>query len=163
MKMRNQQQGFLLIEGLIAILIFSLGVLGLVAMGSKAIAAQSDAQYRTFAAQLADEIAGKIAVGVDRTNDGVNIPTSLAAYQHLPSGTCVAGLSGAASTNAEVTAWVARASTPGPGLPGLPGAATASQQIKVPAGSMNEVDITVCWQAPSDTAPRQLTLVTYVN
>jgi len=162
MNMRAPQQGFLLIEGLIAILIFSLGVLGLVAMGSKAIAAQSGAQYRTFAAQLADEIAGKIAVGVDRTNGGVKIPASLANFQHLPAGgTCVFG--GPSSGDANVTEWVTRATTTGPGLPGLPGATTTSQQILVVGGTMNEVDITVCWRAPTDPDWHQLVLVTYVN
>ncbi len=162
MKTSQHQQGFLLIEGLIAILIFSLGILGLVAMGSKAIAAQSDARYRTTAAQLADEIAGKIALGVDRSASGTKIAASLAGFQHLAAGgACAFG--GPASADANVIAWVTRATTTGPGLPGLPGATATSQQIKVVGGAVNEVDITVCWQAPSDTAPRQLTLVTYVN
>lgn len=158
----SRQQGFLLIEGLIAILIFSLGVLGLVAMGSKAIAAQSDAQYRTSAAQLADEIAGKIAVGVNRASGGANIPASLANFQHLPAGgNCV--FSGPASGDVNVTDWVTRTTTTGAGLPGLPGATATSQQILVVGGTNNEVDITVCWKAPSDTGWRQLVLVTYVN
>jgi len=67
---QRHQGGFFLIEALVAILIFSLGVLGLVAMGSAAIAAQSDAQYRTEAAALADEIASKISLNVDRLNAG---------------------------------------------------------------------------------------------
>ena len=51
------QHGFFLLEALIALLIFSLGILGMVGMGGAAIAAQSDAQYRTEAANYANEIA----------------------------------------------------------------------------------------------------------
>ena len=41
------QGGFFLIEAMVAILIFALGILGLVAMGGTAVSSQSDAQYRT--------------------------------------------------------------------------------------------------------------------
>ena len=59
---KTSQSGMMLIEALIAILIFSLGILGMVAMGSVAIAAQSDSQYRTEAANYANEIASEIAM-----------------------------------------------------------------------------------------------------
>lgn len=50
---RSQHGGFLL-EALIGILIFSLGVLGLVALQGRAIGYSSDAQYRGEAAYLAN-------------------------------------------------------------------------------------------------------------
>ena len=53
----RRQGGFFLIEAMVAILIFALGILGLVAMGGTAVSSQSDAQYRTEAAGLADSIA----------------------------------------------------------------------------------------------------------
>ena len=47
---------------------------------------------------------------------------------------------------------------------GLPGATAGGQQILVTtAGGVNSVQVTVCWQAPTDLAPRRHTLVTYVN
>ena len=48
------QRGVFLIEALLAILIFSLGILTLVAIQTTAISAQSDAQYRSEAANLAN-------------------------------------------------------------------------------------------------------------
>jgi hypothetical protein len=63
------QGGFFLIEAMVAILIFALGILGLVAMGGTAVSSQSDAQYRTEASTLADAIASEIALGIDRTNE----------------------------------------------------------------------------------------------
>ena len=62
---------------MVAILIFALGILGLVAMGGTAVSSQSDAQYRTEASSLADAIAGEIALGIDRTSDA-NKAASLA-------------------------------------------------------------------------------------
>src|SRR5436190_10013246 len=63
------QRGFFLIEAMVAILIFALGILGLVAMGGTAVSSQSDAQYRTEASSLADAIAAQIALGIVRTDD----------------------------------------------------------------------------------------------
>lgn len=161
MKNARQQGGFLLIEGMIAILIFVLGILGLVAMGGTAMSSQSDARARTDAAALADSIANTIVLNVDRAN----VATSLNTFAHQPAGTDCGGFSGAASTQPDVVAWLARVTTTGTGLPGLPGATTANQQIAVDtsAGGFNRVTITVCWQAPTDTAMRKHTLVTYVN
>ena len=47
----RRQRGFFLIEAMVAMLIFALGILGLVAMGGTAVASQSDAQYRTEASR----------------------------------------------------------------------------------------------------------------
>lgn len=161
-----RQRGFLLIEALIAILIFSLGILGMIAMGGTAIGAQSDANYRTDATRLTEDIANTIALNVDRT-DAVLLSASLAPFQHQATGVGCA-FSGTASTDPMVTAWLSKVTTPGVGLPGLPGTIAAGQQIIVTnsAGSYNRVEITVCWKdpgTPAGTAMRRHTLVTYVN
>lgn len=163
MNSHRTQQGFFLIEALIAILIFSLGILGMVAMGGTAMGAQSDARFRTDAANLANDIASEITLNVDRSSLA-NLQASLDAYQHLATGTGCA-FSGTATTDPRAVAWLARVTTMGPGLPGLPGATTATQQITVDtsAAGFNRVQITVCWQAPSDRALRRHTLVTYIN
>ncbi len=159
-----RQQGFLLIEALVAILIFSLGVLGLVALGGRAVAAQSDAQYRTEAASLAEAIAGEIAVNVDRTAQGANIATSLAAFSHRPNGDgCTSA--GDDTSNVQVLALVNRAAN-ATAVPGLPGAGAAQQQIVVQngAGAFNRVQITLCWRTANDEGVwRRHTYVAYVN
>jgi type IV pilus assembly protein PilV len=159
----KQQRGFFLIEALIAILIFSLGILGMVGMGGTAIAAQSDARYRTDAAKLANDIASHIQLNVDRTSLAA-LQASLNAYQHQPGGgNC--SFSGAPSTDVGLLAWLNEVVTVGPGLPGLPGTTAATQQVLVDtsAAAFNRVQITICWRAPTDTALRTHTLVTYVN
>jgi type IV pilus assembly protein PilV len=56
---RSQGGGFLL-EALVGILIFTLGVLGLVALQGRAIAYSSDATYRGEAAYLANALVSKM-------------------------------------------------------------------------------------------------------
>lgn len=155
----GRQHGVVLIEALVAILIFSLGILGLVALGGQAVGAQSDAQYRTEASGLADAIAGEIAVNVDRTLNGINIAGSLPAFSHRadPGPACV--FTGTDTTNATVQALLNRAAS-------LPGATAEQQQILVQnaAGSFNRVQVTLCWRTANDNnAWRQHVYVTYVN
>ena len=158
---RKAQRGFFLIEAMVAILIFALGVLGLVAMGSTAVASQSDAQYRTDAASLTDAIAGQIALGLNRTGAtpaivAANKAASLAAFAHQPGGPACA-YTGAATADANLLALLNVAAA-------MPGATAGAQQILVnPAGNFNRVEITVCWKTASDAAWRHHTLVTYVN
>ncbi|MCA3001440.1 MAG: hypothetical protein ING66_10090 [Rhodocyclaceae bacterium] len=166
------EHGFFLLEALIAILIFSLGVLGMVALGAVAIGAQNDAQYRTEAANFASDIASEMQLTVGRVpfvnanNVSMNIvdTTALATFAHMagaPSGT-PCGFSGSASTNAVVTAWLTRLTA---AQTGLPGASAKAVQIQILTGASgyNQANITVCWQAPSDRAQRRHTLVTYIN
>jgi len=169
------QQGFFILEALVAILIFAFGILGLVALSSQAISSQSDAEYRTVAANLANEIASTITLGVNRcaacvvsSDVATQITNSLAAYAHHPTGATCA-FTGAASANADVLAWVTKI-IPAAGAPLLPGAADTGLQVSIPVNndpntgvSRNEVDITVCWKGPKDIAQRHYTLVTYVN
>ncbi len=155
------QRGLFLLEALIAILIFSFGILGLVGMQSKAISTQADAQYRIEAANITNKILGEIWVSIDRSNIPTSLTTSLVAFQHQPNGTSC-NFSGTASANDAVTAWVSSMTT---GITALPGATAAMQQIKVDttAGNYNRVTVTICWQTPIDTTPRSHTVVTYGN
>jgi type IV pilus assembly protein PilV len=61
--MRKQQSGVMLLEALIAILIFSLGVLGIVGLQATAVSVTSDAKYRTDAGLLVNELIGEMWSG----------------------------------------------------------------------------------------------------
>lgn len=162
MNAMRRQQGFFLLEALVAILIFSLGVLGMIAMGGAAIAGQSDAQVRTEAAALAAELAGQIALNVDRTGE-TQLAASLPRFEHQ--GTIAAGsyctFTGAASADPIILAWQAKVV----GAGGLPGAAAAFQSVHVDttATGYNSVQISMCWQAPNDTGKRRYVTTVYVN
>lgn len=158
------QRGFMLLESLIAILIFSFGVLGMVAINARSVQAAADAEYRAEAARLADEMIGRIALEVDRGADRTS-PTQVAAaiaadlpnFAHRVTTTSACNFNGAASAEGAVTNWAAKAQA-------LPGAAAANrQQIQVNTANFNRVTVTVCWQAPGDQALRNHSQVAYIN
>ncbi len=160
---RGHARGVMLIEALVAILIFSLGILGLVALGGRAVAAQSDAQYRTEANSLAEAIAGEIAVSVDRSASGVNLAPTLAGFNHQTGGVSC-NFAGLPTGNAEVLARINSAAATA--VTGLPGAGAAQQQVTVQnaPGLFNRVEITLCWKTANDNLNwRKHTYVTYVN
>ena len=59
---REAQSGIMLLEALIAILIFSLGILALIALQATSIKLTSDAKYRTDATLLANRLIGQMWV-----------------------------------------------------------------------------------------------------
>jgi type IV pilus assembly protein PilV len=162
------QSGVFLLEALIAILIFSLGILGMVALGGTAVAAQTDAQFRTDAANFAGEIASQIALNVNFADTPANISTAVAAFAHrpIPAGYC--NFAGATSPSPIVATWVNRVKGAVAGVQGLPGATDTSESIAVDTAAGNRVTVTVCWKPPSTSgtplAPwHRHVLVSYIN
>ena len=58
--MLNQQRGMMLVEGMIAILLFSIGILAIIGTQAIAIKQTSDAKYRVDASFLANQAIGAI-------------------------------------------------------------------------------------------------------
>ncbi|MDX9995380.1 MAG: type IV pilus modification protein PilV [Rhodocyclaceae bacterium] len=156
----NKQRGVFLLEALIGIVIFSIGVLTMVALQAKSIEIQSDTQYRIEAANLADRMLGEITVAVDRSS-AANLQASLANFAHRTTTNGQCDFGGTDSGDPLVVAWVNDITTNAAAR--LPGAAANRQQILVDTGTFNQVMITVCWQAAADAIPRRHTLVTYIN
>jgi len=156
---KKQQQGVFLLEALIGILIFSIGVLAMIALQANGIAAQTDAQYRIEAANLANQIIGDINLNISRQNAAAT-QAGLASFAHQASGSNC-NYSGTASTNALVTNWVNAITTDN--ATHLPGATAAMQQIIVDTGTFNRVTVSLCWQSPSDLQPRKHTVIAYIN
>jgi type IV pilus assembly protein PilV len=77
-----RQGGVVLIEALLGILIFSIGILALIGMQSVAVKNTTDARYRTEAAYLANSILSQIRLDMgnvvfyDDSNTGVYAPRS---------------------------------------------------------------------------------------
>src|SRR4051812_8766437 len=106
------QTGIVLIEVLMAVVIFSLGVLGLISLQANLIKSAGDAKLRTEASYLAGQIISRM--WVDRSN--------LADYIQKPSGSCTAGFSGATASTANVTDWLGTATAKGTVVGTLPNA-----------------------------------------
>jgi type IV pilus modification protein PilV len=154
----HRQQGVTLIESMIAILLFSMGILALVGMYAAATSRTSDSQYRVEAANFANRIVGQIWADVDRSTSAA-LTNSLLAFQHRPAnGGCA--FAGNPSANAAVTQWVNDITAAGTGLPG---ATQTMQQILVDTANANRVTVTVCWQMPSDTSPHRHVVVSNIN
>ena len=64
MRAHKSQAGVMLIEALIGILIFSIGILALLGMQGAAIKNTTDAKYRSEAASLASQIVGQMWVDI---------------------------------------------------------------------------------------------------
>ena len=79
----STQQGIALIEGLIAILIFSLGILSLVGLQAFNLKQATDAKYRADASFLADQTLGRM--WADRNNLSSYVVTDQA-IDTLPNG-----------------------------------------------------------------------------
>jgi len=153
------QKGVMLLEALIGILIFSVGILAMVGMQATAFSASADAKNRAEAAAYANDIISRIWMGVDRTSDA-SVITSLNTYVLNSSGADCAFTGGQADgTNTVLTQWVSDVTST---TTGLLGATSSMQQIALDSATMNRVTVTVCWRTPQDLAPRRHQVITYV-
>ena len=138
--MRKQQTGVMLLEAMFAILIFSLGVLGVVGMQAMAIGASRDAKYRSEAALFANELIGQMWAS---KRNGVDLKT---AFQGDGTSTGVNDVV-SDTDGAEYNKWKARV------LDALPGATDNPPQVQIVAGSGgNVVNVQVRWKAPGDAS-----------
>lgn len=142
------QTGSGLIEQLVSLLLFSIGVIGLMSVQGTVINHASDAQYRAEASLLANQIIG--IMRTDRTN--------LSSYQHNPVGSaCTPTV--VATTNANALAWLSSFTTTS-SASYLPGATSATQQISVDVN--RTVQVIVCWKAPQDDGWHNYTVTTQI-
>jgi type IV pilus assembly protein PilV len=130
---RARQRGMMLLEVLVAILIFSMGILAMLGMQATGMRATIDAKYRSEASFLATEIIGAI------WGDAGNVTL-------YDSATC----SGVPACNA----WLLKVANR---LPNATGANVPTIDV---AG--RQVTVTVRWQRPGETTASRHELVAYV-
>lgn len=131
MNARRPQTGSMLLEALIAILIFSMGILAVVGLQAASVKASSDAKYRSDASLLANQLVGQLWAS-DRT------PATLQANFSSPAGPLYA-------------AWQADV------VANLPGVATTPPIVLVTPAvgtttTSSLVTITIFWKMPSEAA-----------
>lgn len=135
-KPASQQKGVMLLEALVGILIFSIGILAMLGMQAVGIRNTMDSKYRSEAAYLANEIVGQM--WVDRTN--------IASYDDTGAG------------NARRTAWNTRVASLMPQDPASP--STTAPTIAI-AG--RQATVTVKWKPPGETTISQYVMVAQIN
>jgi type IV pilus assembly protein PilV len=131
------QSGMLLIEGLIAILVFTIGVLGVVGLQATVVKQVTDAKFRTDASMLANQLLGTMWVS-DRTTGTLqtNFNTGGASYN----------------------AWLAQVTAT------LPGAAANPPTVAV--SNQGVATVTIRWLAPSEaagTAPHRYIVIAQIQ
>ena len=126
--MRKQQSGSVILESLIAILIFSMGILAIVGLQAASISASSDAKYRTVASLLANQLVGQMWVS-NRTTLQSNFQTNGAQYN----------------------VWLPDVQANLPGVTANPPTVTVTL-VAGPTTTSSRVTITVKWKAPNDPA-----------
>lgn len=141
--MRNaprHQQGMMMIEALIGILIFSFGILAMMGLQAISIKNTIEAKYRTEASFEANKIIGQMWTECGKTC------TNLSAYDTT------------SGTSANMTAWRTEVAAL---LPGVVVGGTNSPTIQV-AG--NTVTVTVFWKIPgTDSTIRNFSTIAQIN
>lgn len=139
--LRRLQVGFTLIEVLVSVLLFSVGVLGAVGLQAAAIKMSTDAQQRAEATFLADQMLARMLIAD---------PATAAGFAHHPDGNTRCAPTGAASTDPAVTQWLAEVTA------AFPRAVSAEQQILVSGSPANDVTIKLCWKNAEGDEPHTL-------
>ena len=136
--MRSKQQGSVVLEALISILLFSIGILAIVGLQAASIKNTASAKYRTDASLLVNQVIGQMWVS-NKTN------ATLVANFSSPAG---AGYAVWANSVAQA-------------LPGVSGVAANTPIIAIDAS--NNATITVFWQAPGEAAAHNYTAIAVVT
>ena len=140
--MRNAQSGVMLLEALIGILIFSIGILAMVSMQAVSIKLATDSRDRAEACNLASELVGEMWLN----------RAALASYQYSGSGTVPAALAN----------WIAEVEASLPDAAAIPPIVTVgASPLGVSVGT--ETTVTVRWRSPSDTTVHQFVMTAYIN
>lgn len=150
----HRQHGFMLLEVLVAILIFAVGILGLVGLQANAVQQSGMAKYRSDAALLANELVGQMWAG---NRDFTTLQTQFAS----------------AGGGAGYTAWAARVAAALPQAGTNPPVVTVLQVNPLPASAAGagltpstQITVTVRWKMPRDTGSdplRNYTMVTEIR
>lgn len=156
---RRREQGVMLLEAMIAILIFSIGILGLVAMQGLAISTVSDAKYRSDASFYADQIMSQI--WVDRGNLGNYVyPGGAAAALQTTPGSWISNV------NAGLPAGNAVISIPPAGYPCVTPVDNLASFPPTPPAPHTPgctVGVTITWQQPGNPNVRKYSTQAYVS
>lgn len=134
----SAQRGSVILESLIAILIFSIGILAIVGLQGASISNVSAAKYRTDASLLSNQIIGTMWAA-NKTN------AALVANFNSPAG-------------AGYLAWVSSVQQ------ALPGVNAASGTLPtVVINGANQATITIFWRSPGESANHRHVTTTNIN
>lgn len=135
----KNQSGSILLETLIAVLIFAMGVLGLMGLQAAAFSDVAQSKYRMDAGFLTNQIISSMWI------DGVD---------QVPSYAPVGG--------AKTVAWLAQVNNTLPGAAANP-PTIVIKDVSNATGKRYEVTVTLSWFPPKDTVPHRYIGSAYIN
>jgi type IV pilus assembly protein PilV len=144
----TRQEGVMLLEVLIGMLIFSIGILALLGLQAMSIKNTIEAKYRTEASFLASEIIGLMWVNRGASNANIDNFSTAGAAPCASTPTC--------------EAWRTRVAQI---LPGVTVGGTNSPTIVVANDTgVRSVTVTISWKLPdADAATRSFMMLTQIN
>lgn len=140
---QSSQQGMMLLEALMGILIFSIGILAILGMQGLAMRTTIDAKYRSEASLLANELIG--TVWVDQASLGTYATASLSCPTAPP-------------YTPRPCDWIQRVKTLLPQDPVTPASTAPTIEI-----SGRQVTVTVRWKRPGDSAISNHVAIATIN
>lgn len=147
------QRGFSLVEVLVAVLVFSLGVLGLMRLQATAVRMSTDARQRAEASFLADQLFARMLIS-NRAD--------VLQFAHRPGGgggeSCAT--SGASSAHPMVTDWLAQVVAT---FPTAGSAAEVREAQQIIVGANNEVTVRLCWRNSENDVVHRLEVTNKVQ
>jgi type IV pilus assembly protein PilV len=144
----RKQSGVMLLEALIGVLIFSVGILAMIGMQAASIKNTADATYRSEASYLANQILGQMwADQANLASYSLNPTANTTSPPACPSGTST-------SSYASVSNWLTN------DVARLPGSSGLKQSIAI-NGSV--VTVTLCWQAPNESVKHNFVAAAQIN
>jgi type IV pilus assembly protein PilV len=149
-KMQGKQRGSFVLEALIAILLFAIGILAIVGL-------QAASKYRTDASLLANQIIGQMWVG-DKTN--ATLATNFCGGP--AASIVVTGASAVCNTaGPNYQAWANSVSQKLPGV--IVTGTNATNMPSIAIDSNNGIVVTIQWMAPKEDAPHNYSTVANIN
>lgn len=144
--LKRAQDGSVLLEALIAILIFSMGILAIVGLQAASIKTSADAKYRSDASMLANQLIGQMWVS-NRTTMATQFasPTGPAYLAWLND--VQATLPGATGTN----------------LPNVTIATTVTAISASASDTTHTVNMILRWQSPGESSPHSYAVSAQIN
>lgn len=136
----NSQGGVALLEALIAILIISFGILGIIGLQATSVSLTTDARYRVEAAAFAERLVAEMWV-----SDPLTLPADYA-------------WTGTGVPPAKLQKWYGDLQAGGGALPGV-----GDKKPTVAFGANNLVTVTVFWKPPQSDRFHSHTLISTVN
>jgi type IV pilus assembly protein PilV len=141
LRVRSREQGVMLVEALIAILIFSIGILAVVGMQSVALKNATESKNRSEAAFLAQELMAQMWID-QNIAAGINTSNVKAANYGYP---------GTGTVPPRLTDWVNRVNQKLPGS-SLPGGVMPKVTITNETTSGATVKIEIFWRLPEEAS-----------